>query len=265
MIVDSHCHASDKWYEPVETLLDAMDRNAVDAAVLVQMLGDYEHAYMLEAARRYPGRFVVVAGVRIERDDACENIRRAADAGLAGVRLRPGGRSPGTDPLALWRCLEELRLPISCVGKAADFTSPDFTALVKALPGVPIVLEHLGGLARPDVGDRSKMAEAVLELAQYPNVHLKLPGLGQLAPRMAELDPRIAMPLQMDGVMAFIDHIITAFSERRIMWGSDFPPVASREGYANALEWTRLSLGHHPASTLRSIFGETARRVFFQD
>ncbi len=44
-IVDSHCHVSPVWYEPVETLLFQMDRNEVAQAVLVQMLGQYDNAY----------------------------------------------------------------------------------------------------------------------------------------------------------------------------------------------------------------------------
>ncbi len=37
--VDSHCHASVHWYEPIETLLHEMDRNEVDQAVLFQIMG----------------------------------------------------------------------------------------------------------------------------------------------------------------------------------------------------------------------------------
>jgi L-fuconolactonase len=29
-----------------------------------------------------------------------------------------------------------------------------------------------------------------------------------------------------------------AFGPSRLMWGGDFPPVAGREGYRNALHWT---------------------------
>ncbi len=43
IIVDSHCHISPVWYEPVESLLFQMDRNDVAHAVLIQMndFGDW--------------------------------------------------------------------------------------------------------------------------------------------------------------------------------------------------------------------------------
>lgn len=39
LIVDSHCHVSSVWYEPIETLLAQMGRNGVQQAVPVQLLG----------------------------------------------------------------------------------------------------------------------------------------------------------------------------------------------------------------------------------
>ena len=37
VVVDTHCHVSPYWYEPVETLLYQMTTNGVDQAVLIQM------------------------------------------------------------------------------------------------------------------------------------------------------------------------------------------------------------------------------------
>ena len=55
LIVDSHCHASDCWYEPIESLLYQMDRNEVEKAILIQMNGQANNAYQAECVRRYPG------------------------------------------------------------------------------------------------------------------------------------------------------------------------------------------------------------------
>ena len=52
------------------------------------------------------------------------------------------------------------------------------------------------------------------------------------------------------------------FGSRRLMWGSDFPPVASREGYANALRLCREAFAAESAEVQNDIFGETAARVF---
>ena len=53
--VDSHCHVSPLWYEPVESLLFPMDRFGVEHAVLVQMFGQTDNDYLYECPRRYQG------------------------------------------------------------------------------------------------------------------------------------------------------------------------------------------------------------------
>ncbi len=59
-IVDSHCHVSPVWYEPVESLLHQMEQNGVEHAVLIQMRGQANNEYQFECVRRYPGRFAPV-------------------------------------------------------------------------------------------------------------------------------------------------------------------------------------------------------------
>ena len=44
---------------------------------------------------------------------------------------------------------------------------------------------------------------------------------------------------------------------------SDFPVVASREGYANALNWTRALFAGRPQAEIDAIFGGNAERIFF--
>ena len=39
LTIDTHCHASPTWFEPVELLLFQMDRNDVDKAVFIQHRG----------------------------------------------------------------------------------------------------------------------------------------------------------------------------------------------------------------------------------
>jgi L-fuconolactonase len=149
ILVDGHCHASPVWYEPVETLLYEMDRNDVEQAVLVQILGQYDNGYQQECLQRYPGRFVSVVAVDAARQNACGQLAELAAQGASGVRLRPGTRSPGGDPLAIWRAAQSQRLAVSCVGTSDAFASREFFELAAALPELTIVLEHLGGTSRP--------------------------------------------------------------------------------------------------------------------
>ncbi len=153
VVVDTHCHASLDWYEPIETLLYQMDSNGVDHAVLVQIMGQFDNEYQFACTRRYPGRFANVVLVDAERPDAPEQLERLAERGSSGVRLRPTTRSPGDDPLAIWRTADRLGLAVSCGGSSADFASDEFSATVQAFPGLRIVIEHLGSVSRRDVDE----------------------------------------------------------------------------------------------------------------
>src|SRR3954447_10462665 len=53
VIVDSHCHASQAWYAPVESLLHEMDRNGVERAILIQIAGEYDNSYQLACVRQH--------------------------------------------------------------------------------------------------------------------------------------------------------------------------------------------------------------------
>ena len=180
MIVDSHCHAGTSWFEPIELLVSQMDSNDVDRGVLIQHRGMYDNDYLLESAERFPGRFSVVAIVDTVAPDAPAALERWASRGAVGVRLAPTARSPGPDPLAIWRKAAELGLAVSSLGALDEFASDEFSALVSALPDLPIVIEHLAG-ATPGDEPPYTAFESAMALANAPNTYVKVGGLGEFA------------------------------------------------------------------------------------
>lgn len=261
-IVDAHCHASPVWFEPVEPLVLQMDLNGVGHAVLTQALGQYDNGYQEECLRRYPGRFASVVGADPADPQAPRKLVEAAAAGARGVRLRPDVRMAGDDPLALWRVAADHGLVISCAGPTAALLDGAFAGLLRAFPRMVFALEHLGGWTRPDCARGEEVREGIFALADHPNVVLKVPALGQLSPR----DIRGALPAsgcvldQAPG--AILRDVLARFGGDRMMWGSDYPPVSSREGYANALNWTRALFDGCPAGEVAAVFGGTAGRLF---
>ncbi|MHB9090554.1 MAG: amidohydrolase family protein, partial [Chloroflexota bacterium] len=239
VIVDSHCHVNRDWFEPVDTLLFEMDRNDVEGAILIQIGSEYDNTYQFECQRRYPGRFASVVRVDPARPTAGDDLARLRDQGANGVRFTVSTRSPGADPLALWRKADELGLPVSCLATApGEYASEAFAEVIAQIPNLPIVVEHLGAFNLPDDEKNPyPVRRKVFALAKYPNVYLKIHGLGEFTPRTVPFaeprpfGPQIP-PLQQ---MAY-----EAFGADRIMWGSDFPPVAGREGYRNALRLPML-------------------------
>ena len=260
MIVDSHCHAALGWYEPVEVLLRQMDANGVERAILMQIRGQFDNSYQAECVRRYPDRLASVVCVDPDRVDASQALERLAAEGATGVRLRPGDRSPGDDPLALWRKAAELGLSISSGGSGPEFADDAFAAIFEALPELPIVVEHLGSVNNPrEESPESRPVQKVFNLSRYPNAYIKVPGLGEFATR--------AMPVKepfpfVEPIPSLLELAYDAFGATRMMWGSDYPPVSAREGYGNALRFPLEHFANKPEVERAQIFGEVAWSIF---
>jgi len=59
-----------------------------------------------------------------------------------------------------------------------------------------------------------------------------------------------------------LDMAYDAFGAQRMMWGSDFPASAPREGYSHSLLWTMDYLSTKSIQEREWIFGRTGRTVF---
>jgi hypothetical protein len=58
--------------------------------------------------------------------------------------------------------------------------------------------------------------------------------LGEICHRLTPFP----VPIRFQNFPPFMTMAYDVFGASRMMWGSDFPPVAGREGYRNALQWT---------------------------
>jgi len=230
-----------------------MSRNGVEKAVLIPLSEgvDALNAYLIACMRRFPGRFAVVATVDAHRLDAPARLEEWAQQGVEGVRLSP------SDPLALWQKAAELGLVVSLRRRVQDTASDDFRRTVASLPDLKIVIEHLG-CRREDTTPPYSMYRRVLALAHYPNTFMKVPGLGEICQRPARF-PQPAAPFER--IPPVIEMAMDAFGARRLMWGSDFPHVAEREGYGNCL---RLLMEHVVKSEedREWMFSKTAATLF---
>jgi L-fuconolactonase len=259
--VDTHCHASLHWYEPIDTLLFEMDRNDVDQAVLIQIQGQFDNSYQHACVQRYPDRLASVVLVDPREADAPRTLERLAADGAVGVRLGAAVRSPGDDPLAIWRAAARSRLVVSCSGSSADFGAAAFSELLTELPELTVVIEHLASVKQPDADDsRRAERERAFGLARFPNTYIKIPGLGEFATRALPV-PGDAFPF-VRPIPSYLEQVYAAFGPSRMLWGSDFPPVATREGYHLALQLSRDQFADKPEAEQAQIFGDTARAVF---
>lgn len=146
----------------------------------------------------------------------------------------------------------------------------DLTALARAFPNQPIVLDHCGGpLGAGYYADKKDevfkvWSRDIRELATCQNVSIKLGGLGMRVnghdfhkrdkPPGSEELAKIWKP--------YIDTCIDAFGPKRAMFESNFPVDKHSAGYAiywNAFK--RLAAGAS-ADEKAQLFRETARRFY---
>jgi predicted TIM-barrel fold metal-dependent hydrolase len=261
MIVDTHVHviASDqqryplrpsgfgtKWYaeQPVtaEQFAAAMDGAGVERAVLVQAMGaySYDNAYVTDAARSRPDRFVSVVIVDPSQPDAGATLRRWVDGGgVRGVRLFSIG-APIDDAGArvVWDAAADLALPV-VVAVLAD-QLPRVDALLDRYPQVTVALDHCG------FADFGGDAPDLFDLARHPNLYLKLSSIVlESTP-----DPRLV-----------VARLVAAFGAGRMMWGSDFPQTHDRS-YPELLALARDACATLPDHDRHLVLGGTALHVW---
>jgi L-fuconolactonase len=240
----------------IEGLVAAMDEAGVDQAAIVQSSTcyGYDNSYVVDAIRKYPGRFTAVGSVDVLQSDAPKKIRNWIELGVNGLRLFTGGSTAAFDPSTLddsrsfpaWEVLSEFGLSM-CIQ-----TDPSGLAqvagLAKRFPGVKIVLDHLG---RPDVTDGApyKKASSLFGLQPFENIYLKL-------------TPRIFGDVKKGQASAetFFARLVAVFGAERLAWGSNFP--ASEGRLKDNLDVAKASLATLSERDREWIFGKTAQRLY---
>ena len=246
-VVDTHCHIGLHKYEPVEALQFHMERAGVDQAVLIQYLGNSDNRYLVDVIEAHPGRFG--AAMIVPDDDDGSAIRGWAEQGLSGIRLLANFRGRGRDPLAHWRAAAELDLVVSLFSRPDILQSAEFAEVLRLFPNLSLVIEHLGGVTPEfDVNEFT----AITALARHENLTIKLPGFGEFC----------HLPCPFQQVPPLAEMTLEAFGAQRTMWGSDWPPVSSREGFDNSLAFPLNYLSGLSADERAWIFGKTAQKVW---
>ncbi|HIF71483.1 MAG TPA: amidohydrolase [Dehalococcoidia bacterium] len=257
MIIDTHCHAGQNWFLPIESLEFEMNQAGVDGAVLIQHGGTYDNNYLFDEAGKRGDRFKVVVLVDPSDTDPLGTLEKLAEQGAAGVRIAPdetyNALSGVTD---IWRKAGELGLVVSSLGNAKRFSADSFKKIIDDCPDTQIVIEHLAGVGMADPPYADYVS--ALECAQRPNTTIKVPGLGEITCR-----PPILLPnFRFNNIPPLFEMAYDAFGADRMMWGSDYPPAAGREGYGNTLEGVRTHPAFSNGDDIDWVLGKTAARVW---
>jgi L-fuconolactonase len=257
-IYDVHIHCSLVYFQPIESLIFEMDRAGVPHGSLTQFFGQYDNEYQFQVQKRFPGRFGNIVHVDGTRPDSPQRLKAYADRGACGVRLDPGVRTAGPDPYAVWKGAAAAGLSISVFGgTVTSLLTDEFAQIIQLIPQTKIVLEH-------QAGDYNNFAavddvKKAFALSRFPNTFIMIGGLGEFSRRA---NP-VTRPLPfVQPIPPVLDMAYDAFGPQRMMWGSDFPASAPREGYRHALEWTMDYLSTKSIEDREWMFGRTGRAVF---
>jgi len=271
MIVDAHLHL---WHSapdfpdqtattvspaaaiPLALLRNYMDEFGVDRAVIVQPIYPGEDNQMISrCAAEDPARLAAVCVVDPRRSDAPQCLEQWVEKhGCRGLRLRPKIPAEAacfgqSSTHALWEIAEELRVVVNVMGGFEHL--PSLAQLARRFENVSIVVDHL---AHPPVADLEQL-EPLLQLAEFPNVFLKVSGLPYYS----------TQPYPYADCLPVFRAIHRRFGPQRLIWGSDFPHVLLQCGYARALRWIERTCPELSADDLGAILGGNARRLYWPD
>jgi L-fuconolactonase len=272
-VIDAHLHLWDlqrsaySWITPELGPLHATitaDRAAgeltavgVERAVLVQAEDSVtDTEFMLEVAAEHDWVAGVVGWVQLDDPTvaAAQLDRFGADPAFRGVRHLVHD-DPRDGFLALPAVRTSLRL---LAERGLPFDVPDawprhLTAtaeLAGALPGLTVVLDHLG---KPPHGRRDfpEWREAFAAVAARPNTVAKVSGL------QVHGEPFTAA-----GIRPAWEVALEVFGPDRLLWGSDWPMTLLTAGYAGTWEVMADLFGELTEEEQGKILAGTAQRVY---
>ncbi len=215
-----------------QRILGLMDEAGVQRALLVPPSWEQNRLeYSLQAAAKFPQRFAVIG--RISLDQPEQSIKLIPGwknrPGLLGMRVSFVGHrdknwlKDGTADW-FWPEVERAEIPVMVHGPES---MAEIGVIARRHPGLRLIIDHMGvyKLKSNDPAYAAAIARTV-ELARYPNVHVKLTSLPfysvEPAPH-ADLYP-------------YIKQVVTAFGARRAFWGSDISKLLPHLGYRQCID-----------------------------
>jgi predicted TIM-barrel fold metal-dependent hydrolase len=119
--------------------------------------------------------------------------------------------------------------------------------LIKAFPGVKMILVHAGMLTERTQAAIDQWRAALTTMAAFPNLHVKISGLGMYS-------SGITLPQ----ARQVIRDVVQIFGVDRTIYGSNFPLEKLHASYADFFGVYRTVLSEYPAIDQRKVFHDNA-------
>ncbi len=217
---------------------DVADAAAEVAWVAEQAKVDPRIAAIVAQAPLEQGAMVRARLEELVKQPLVRGIRRLIQGEQAGFCARPAFIA-GVQALAEFDLSFDLCLRRDQLAEAI--------ALVRTCPRVRFMLDHLGN---PPIRQKTMdgWGAPLAELAKLPNVSCKLSGIVTVA----------GEPWTLDDLVPYVDHALSCFGPRRVVWGSDWPVVLRASDYRHWVDTTRTLIGRLPAENRQLILHDNA-------
>jgi predicted TIM-barrel fold metal-dependent hydrolase len=249
-------------HEFAEDVVAEMDEVGIDAAVLVggsmypaERPGN---SYNIDSAKRFPGRFTVVARPdwrtpepKAWIDDLCSEPVVVAIR-LGSYKVEPWAADG--DYESMLAAAEEGGMPV-CVGLGGA-NLPLLHDVAHRHPDLRIILDHFSLEAPPytisEPGpDPFRHLPNVLALAEEPNVCVKMTGIPALSNE--------AYPFR--DIWEPCRKVVSEFGVERVCWGTDFNRTRPLHSYVAATDWLAEADVFDDA-TKKALYSESIRSIF---
>jgi L-fuconolactonase len=228
----------------------------IEGTILVQAAAtEAETMFLLDIAENEDVVRGVVGWTDFDAADGVARVEALATRKLL-VGLRPMVQDVADDDWLLSPALAPLLAAMAGAGLVFDALVlprhlPRLLRVVGRHPDLQFVLDHC---AKPRLatGDIASWQRDIAVLAEHPNIVCKLSGVvTEAAPDWQIADLRRA-----------VDHVVTCFGPRRLLWGSDWPVVNLAGGYAKWLAAAETLLADLSGGEKTGIFGGNAARIY---
>jgi predicted TIM-barrel fold metal-dependent hydrolase len=240
-----------------EELWKLAEPEKVGRAVLIQhhLYHGWDNRYLIDCAKRFPGRFVVTGMVDDTQPHPDKTMRDLLPQGVRAIRITPRIRGDkwleGEGMAAMWRCGAETGQVMACLIDAKDLAGVE--AMCKKHPDTPVVIDHFARIG-VDGEIRKTDLDAICALAKHKRTAVKVSAyyaLGKKQPPYDDLAPMIR-------------RVFDAFGPERTMWASDSPyQLQGEHTYAASIALVRNRLDFLSAGDKQWLLGKTAEQIYF--
>ncbi|HWB84147.1 MAG TPA: amidohydrolase family protein [Bryobacteraceae bacterium] len=236
-----------------EMLLDLMRANGVEKTVIVQVIHyRWDNRFAADTLKKYPQYFMGIARVNPESPAAPDDLSRLVEEdGFHGVRISPSAdassdwiRGPLMPPL--WKRAEELKVPMTVLTPVTRM--PDLQPLIEPRTNLDVVIDHMADSPIDQPAELDKL----IALARYPRVFVKISHTWSLSKQDYPYTDTFEQ----------VKRLYDAFGPQRLMWGTDWPLVEERCGYAKALSLVRDEMKFLNEEDKSWILSRTIERVW---